>query len=202
MDAKIKAKKIIRKLKELFPEVKIALNFSHPWELLVATILSAQTTDKKVNEVTEKLFKKYKTIESYANAPLSQLQKDISSINYYKNKARFIKESAKMILEEFGGKVPDNMEDLLKLKGVARKTANIVLYSGFGKTEGIAVDTHVKRLTRLWGLTKNTNPDKIEQDLMKIIPKKEWGDFSLRVIEYGRKYCPAKPHDHDKCPIK
>jgi endonuclease-3 len=194
--------KINKKLKELYPEAKIALNFSNPWELLVAVILSAQTTDKKVNEITEKLFKKYRTIDDYAKAELREFEKDIKGVNYYKNKAKFILENAKIIKEKFNGKVPDTMEELLQLKGVARKTANIVLSVAYDKYEGIAVDTHVKRLTKILGLTKETKPEKIEKDLMKIIPKgREWKDFPLRLIQYGRDFCPAKKHDHKNCPL-
>jgi endonuclease-3 len=194
--------KINKELKRIYPKAKIALNFSNPWELLVAVILSAQTTDKKVNEITEKLFKKYKTIDDYAKANLKEFENDIKGVNYYKNKAKFILENAKIIKEKFGGKVPRTMEELLQLKGVARKTANIVLSVAYNIYEGIAVDTHVKRLTRLLGLTKETKPEKIEKDLMTIIPKgPEWKDFPLRLIQYGREYCPAKKHDHKNCPL-
>jgi endonuclease-3 len=194
--------KINKELKRIYPKAKIALNFSNPWELLVAVILSAQTTDKKVNEITEKLFKKYKTIDDYAKANLKEFENDIKGVNYYKNKAKFILENAKIIKERFGGKVPKTMEELLQLKGVARKTANIVLSVAYNVYEGIAVDTHVKRLTRLLGLTKETKPEKIEKDLMAIIPKgPEWRDFPLRLIQYGREYCPAKRHNHKNCPL-
>jgi len=194
--------KINKEFKRIYPKAKIALNFSNPWELLVAVILSAQTTDKKVNEITEKLFKKYKTIDDYAKANLKEFENDIKGVNYYKNKAKFILENAKIIKEKFGGKVPKTMEELLQLKGVARKTANIVLSVAYNIYEGIAVDTHVKRLTRLLGLTKEKKPEKIEKDLMTIIPKgPEWRDFPLRLIQYGRDYCPAKRHNHKNCPL-
>ncbi len=194
--------KINKELKKLYPQAKIALNFSNPWELLVATILSAQTTDKKVNEITEKLFKKYKTIDDYVKANLKEFQKDIKGVNYYKNKAKFILENAKIIKEKFNGEVPKTMKEMLQLKGVARKTANLVLSVAYGIYEGIAVDTHVKRLTKLLGLTKETKPEKIEKDLMEIIPKgPEWRDFPLRLIAYGREYCPAKKHNHKTCPL-
>jgi len=204
MDKKKKKlfEKINKELKRIYPKAKIALNFSNPWELLVAVILSAQTTDKKVNEITEKLFKKYKTIDDYSKANLKEFENDIKGVNYYKNKAKFILENAKIIKEKFGGKVPKTMEELLQLKGVARKTANIVLSVAYNIYKGIAVDTHVKRLTRLLGLTKETKPEKIEKDLMTIIPKgPEWRDFPLRLIQYGREYCPAKKHDHKNCPL-
>jgi endonuclease-3 len=191
-----------KELKKLYPEAKIALNFNNPWELLVAVILSAQTTDKKVNEVTEKLFKKYKTLGDYLKADFNEFSQDIKSINYYKNKAKFILENAKIIKEKFGGEVPKTMEELLTLKGVARKTANIVLSVGYNVFEGIAVDTHVKRLSKLLGLTKETKPEKIEKELMEIIPKgPEWRDFPLRLIQYGREYCPSKKHNHKNCPL-
>jgi len=194
--------KINKELKRLYPQIKIALNFSNPWELLVAVILSAQTTDKKVNEITEKLFKKYKTIDDYAKANLKEFENDIKGVNYYKNKAKFILENAKIIKEKFKGQVPKTMEELLQLKGVARKTANIVLSVAYNIYEGIAVDTHVKRLSKLLGLSNETKPEKIEEDLMKIIPKgKEWRDFPLRLIQYGREYCPAKKHNHKNCPL-
>ncbi len=202
MDKKKLFEKINKELKRIYPKAKIALNFSNPWELLVAVILSAQTTDKKVNEITEKLFKKYKTIDDYVKANLKEFENDIKGVNYYKNKAKFILENAKIIKEKFGGKVPKTMEELLQLKGVARKTANIVLSVAYNIYEGIAVDTHVKRLTRLLGLTKETKPEKIEKDLMAIIPKgPEWRDFPLRLIQYGREYCPARKHDHKNCPL-
>ena len=202
----LKRKKLFKilnqELKKLFPQAKIALNYSNPWELLVAVILSAQTTDQKVNEITAKLFKKYKTIDDYAKADLRQFQEDIKGVNYYKNKAKFIIENAKIIKEKFGGKVPETMEELLTLKGVARKTANIVLSVAFNKFAGIAVDTHVKRLSQILGLTKETKPEKIEKDLIAIIPQgPEWRDFPLRLIQYGRKYCSAKKHDHQNCPL-
>lgn len=190
-----------RELRSLFPAIRTALHYSNPWELLVATILSAQTTDKTVNEITSSLFKKYPTLEDYKNADLEEFRKDIRRSNYHQNKARFILEDARIISERFGGKVPDTMEELLELKGVARKTANIVLSNAYGKHEGIAVDTHVKRLSKLFGLTDHTDPAKIEKDLMEVVPKEEWKDFSLRLIEYGRQYCPARPHEHEKCPL-
>ena len=206
MDKIHKRKKIFEKinkeLKKLYPKIKIALNFSNPWELLVATILSAQTTDKKVNEITKKLFKKYKTIDDYLKTDLREFENDIKGVNYYKNKAKFILENAKIINRKFSGRVPEKMEDLLKLKGVARKTANIVLSVGYNIFEGIAVDTHVKRLTKILGLTQETKPEKVEKDLMEIIPKGiEWRDFPLRLIQYGREYCPAKKHNHQNCPL-
>jgi endonuclease-3 len=194
-ERKERARKIVAELKKLFPKFKIALNYSNEWELLVAVILSARCTDKKVNEVTEKLFKKYKTLEDYLHADRKEFEKDIKPTGFYKTKADYILSSAKIIKDRFGGKVPNTMEGLLSLKGVARKTANIVLSNAFGKVEGIAVDTHVKRLSIKLGLTDNNDPVKIEKDLMSIIPQKEWLGFTYRLIEYGRKICPARRHN-------
>jgi endonuclease-3 len=192
-------KKILRLLEKEYPEPATALRFKTPFELLVATVLSAMATDKKVNEVTFDLFKKYKKVADYAAAKPAAFQKDVSSINFYRNKAKNIQAAAQMVLEEFGGTVPDTMEELLKLPGVARKTANIILSNAFGKNEGIAVDTHVKRLSQRLGLTKNTKPEKIEEDLMKITPRKEWGNLSHLLILHGRAVCAAKKPLHDKC---
>jgi endonuclease III len=193
--------KAFRALKKLFPRVKPFLHFSNPWELLVAVILSARCTDKKVNEVTEKLFRKYRTLDDYSGANPKEFEREIKSTGFYKEKAGRILAAARLIKTRFGGQVPRAMEALLQLPGVGRKTANIVLGAGYGVVEGIAVDTHVRRLARLLGLTDETDPDKIEQDLMKLIPKSEWVEFSYRLIEYGRQYCPARSHDHSNCPL-
>ena len=193
--------KIIRKLKELLPDAKIALNYSNNWELLVAVILSAQCTDKMVNKVTEKLFRKYKSLEDYVKADANEFEKDIRSTGFFRNKAKNILATAKIIKGKFHGKVPDTMNDLLTLPGVARKTANVVLGNAYGIYEGIAVDTHVRRLAKLYGLTDQDDPDKIEQDLLKIVPKKDWFKFTYLMIDYGRKYCPARKHDHKNCPL-
>ena len=198
MDVKTQALSVLKKLKKEYPDPKTALHFSSPFELLVATILSAQTTDIHVNRVTGTLFGKYKTVKDYADAPLETLMKDISSINFYKTKAKNIRESAKIIVENFKGKVPKPMDELITLPGVARKTANIVLFSAYGINEGIAVDTHVKRVAYRLGLTKNEDPVRIEQDLMAIIPKGEWGNFSHLLILHGRSICQAKkPRHHE-----
>lgn len=199
MDNKEKILEILKRLKKEYREPKTVLNFSSPFELLAATVLSAQATDVLVNKVTEKLFKKYKTIKDYANAPIEELQKDVSSINFYKNKAKNIQAAAKMIIENFNGNVPKTMDELVKLPGVARKTANIILSNAYGINEGIAVDTHVKRLSQRLGLTKNEDPVKIEKDLMEITPKKEWGDISHLLIFHGRKICQAKNPNHKEC---
>jgi endonuclease-3 len=165
----------------------------------VATVLSAQSTDVQVNRVTGTLFKKYRTIEDYAGAKPAAFQKDVSSINFYRNKAKNIQGSARMVLDDFGGKVPRTMEELVKFPGVARKTANIILFNAFGKNEGIAVDTHVKRLAGRLGLTRHTDPVKIEQDLMKLAPRKEWGNLSHVLILHGREVCIAKKPIHEAC---
>jgi endonuclease-3 len=183
---------IIALLKKEYPDVRTALDHSNPLELLVSTILSAQSTDRQVNVVTKNLFKKYRTPRDYIKTPLDELEKDIHSTNFYKNKAKNIKKLCELLVENFGGKVPDNMEDMITLPGVARKTANVVLWSAFGKNEGIAVDTHVKRVSARLGLTKNTNPEKIEKDLMMVVPKNDWGLFSLLLISHGRGICTAK----------
>ncbi|MEK7079466.1 MAG: endonuclease III, partial [Patescibacteria group bacterium] len=192
---------ILMELKKLFPHAKMVLNYSNNWELLVSVILSAQCTDKMVNKVTEKLFKKYKTLDDYVNALPAEFEKDIHSTGFYRNKAKNILATAKIIKKQFRGEIPRTMEELLILKGVARKTANVVLGNAYGIVEGIAVDTHVIRLTKLWGLTKHTDPVKIEQDLMRLLPKKEWFTFTYRTIEYGRTYCSAKKHEHEVCSL-
>ncbi len=199
---RIRAKKMLAMLSKLFPQVKgTSLKYYNPWELLVATILSAQTTDKQVNKVTAKLFKKYRSLEDYVKADLKEFQKDISSIGFYRNKAKFILESAKIIKEKFNGKVPETMEELLTLPGVARKTANVILSNAFGKIEGVAVDTHVKRFSQKFGLTNHQDPEKIEQDLMKIVPQKNWSNWTYLLIEYGRQVCPARKHDCHNHPL-
>ncbi|MEI7891199.1 MAG: endonuclease III [bacterium] len=192
---------VARELRALFPDAKIALNFSNSWELLVAVILSAQCTDKKVNEVTAKLFEKYKTLDDYVNANQLEFQQDIFQTGFYHNKAKNILATAKIIKEKYDGKIPCTMEKMIELPGVARKTANVVLGVACGVHVGIAVDTHVRRLSNLLGLSPEKNPDKIEKDLMQIFPKQEWPKLTYRLIEYGRKYCSAKKHDHSACPL-
>ena len=199
MGDKSKIADIIKRLRKAYPRPKTALHFGEPFELLVATILSAQTTDVHVNKVTEQLFKKYKSLRDYAEAPLDNLRKDISSVNFYNNKAKNIQASAKMIIERFQSIVPRTMEELITLPGVARKTANIVLSSAFGINEGIAVDTHVKRLSLRLGLTKNEDPVKIEKDLIAITPKEDWGSLSHLLIFHGRNICQAKKPKHSEC---
>jgi endonuclease-3 len=198
---KQRAGKVVEKLKELFPRARISLNYSNEWELYVAVVLSAQCTDKKVNEVTSDLFKKYTKLDDYVSADSSEFEQDIKQTGFFRNKARSILAAAGMLKEELGGELPRTMEALLKLPGVGRKTANVILGNAYGVAVGIAVDTHVKRLSKLVGLTDHSDPEKIEQDLMKIIPKDEWIHFTYRMIEYGRKYCPARPHNHSDCPL-
>src|SRR3990172_1304066 len=187
-----KVNNIILLLKKEYPDVKISLNYSNPFDLLVATILSAQCTDVRVNEVTRTLFSKYRTPQDYLKTTQEELEKDIYSTGFYKNKAKNIKKLSEILINNFNSKVPDKMADLTTLPGVARKTANVVLSVAFGKNEGIAVDTHVKRVSARLGLTANTDPDKIEKDLMDIIPKKDWDVFSLLLIQHGRQICTAK----------
>lgn len=194
-----KIKIILERLEKLYPGAKTALKFETPFQLLVATILSAQTTDERVNKVTENLFKKMPTPQDFAKASIEEIMEEIKSVNFYKNKAKNIKASAELIIKEFGGKVPDKMEDLIKLPGVARKTANIVLSEAYGINQGIAVDTHVKRLAQRLGLSKNTEPEKIEKDLMEITPKERWRDLSNLLILHGRNICQAKKPNHKNC---
>ncbi|MBI2028130.1 MAG: endonuclease III [Candidatus Levybacteria bacterium] len=201
MSQKQEIEEILKILKELFPNSKTILNYTTPFELLTTVILSARNTDKKVNEVTEKLFEKYKEIKNYKNINLSELEKDLSQLGLFRQKAKFIKETARIIDEKYKGQIPRTMNELTKLPGVGRKTANIILGNLYGITEGIAVDTHATRLSRLFGLTNNKNPEKIEQDLMKILPREEWFDFTNRMIAYGRTYCPAHCK-HSNCPLR
>ena len=198
---KKKAFKIARALAKLYPQAKVLLSHRNPWELLVATMLSAQCTDAMVNKVTKKLFKKYRTFNDYLKADQKQFAHDIRSTGFYRQKAKHILATARIIHLKFDDKVPRTMDDLLTLPGVGRKTANIVLQNAYGTVVGIPVDTHVRRLSRLLGITRNTGPDKIEQDLMRLLPKKEWVLLSYRLIAYGREFCPSRAHDHSKCPL-
>ncbi|MDO8609932.1 MAG: endonuclease III [bacterium] len=192
---------ILKELNKLFPKASMMLKYSNNWELLVAVELSAQCTDKIVNKVTVNLFKKYKTFNDYIHVDIKEFEKDIYSTGFYHNKAKNILAAAKIIKEKFNGEIPQTMEEILTIPGVARKTANVVLGNAYGIVEGIAVDTHVKRLSKLYGLTKYDDPVKIEKDLMRILPKNEWFYFTYLMIEYGRTFCPAKKHDHKNCPL-
>ncbi len=195
-----KAMEIINRLEKVYANTPLtALRFSSPLELLVATMLSAQTTDVLVNKVTEGLFKKYRTVQAYADTLPEKLAQDIRSVNFFNNKAKSIHKTATLLLEKFNGTVPQTMDELTTLPGVARKTANIVLSGAFGIDEGIAVDTHVKRLANRLGLTKHDDPVKIEQDLIVITPQKEWGNLSHLLIFHGRAICQAKKPKHDQC---
>ncbi len=195
-----KAEKVIKLLEAEYPdEVKTSLHWNTSLDLLVATILSAQSTDKQINKVTEVLFKKYHTAADYAYTPREQLEEDIRSSGFYKRKAKYIQEICSILVEEYDGEVPASMEGLTKLKGVARKTANIVLGNAFGIVEGIAVDTHVMRLSKRLGFTEQKNRDKIERDLMEIIPRDKWLPLNYLLIAHGRKVCNARKPDCDHC---
>ncbi|MGH2589282.1 MAG: endonuclease III [Actinomycetota bacterium] len=196
-----RAPEIIRTLSETYPGAKVALNFSNPLEMLVATILSAQCTDEKVNEVTASLFQKYRTAEDYLRVPDDELKADVKPTGFFNQKATSIREACRRIVEVYDGKVPDTMEDLITLRGVARKTANIVLGNSYGKVEGIAVDTHVKRLANRLGFSEQSDPDKIERDLMRLIPKERWFDFTYVLIDHGRALCVARRPRCEACPV-
>lgn len=193
---------IIAILRQNYPQSHTALHFETPLQILVATILSAQCTDEKVNQITPALFKKYPTAKAFASAVPAELEEEIRSTGFFRNKTRSIIGASKKIEEDFAGAVPARMEDLITLPGVARKTANIVLSSAFKKAEGIAVDTHVKRLAQRLGLSKEKDPDKIERDLMTIVQKKDWLDFNYMLINHGRKVCPARKPLCPDCQIK
>ena len=194
-----KATSILKALQVYYPTIRIALNYTNNWELLVATILSAQCTDVRVNMITENLFKKYKTISDYAKVSQVALEKDVHSAGFFRNKAKNIIASANRVMDVYGGEVPDTMADLLNLPGAARKTSNIFLYNGFGKNEGIAIDTHVQRIVQLLGLTVFPDPKRIEQDLMKLFPRKDWGDVNHRLVQYGRDVCVARRPQCGQC---
>lgn len=199
MQVNDRVEEIIKRLKEEYPDARIVLSYTSPLNLLVAVILSAQCTDKKVNEVTQELFKKHKDVYDYASVPLEELEKDIRPTGFYRNKARNIKGAANMIINEFGGEVPSTMEEITKLPGVARKTANVVLGNAFDVVEGIAVDTHVKRLAGRLGISRHKDPEKIECDLMDIVSKDDWFRFTYLLIEHGRAICDAKKPKCDAC---
>jgi endonuclease-3 len=197
-----RAPEVIRRLEAAYPDAKVALNFSNPLECLVATILSAQCTDEKVNEVTATLFKKYRRAEDYLAVPEDELKADIKPTGFFNQKAASIRAACQRIVEVYGGEVPGTMEDLLTLRGVARKTANIVLGNSFGVVEGVAVDTHVKRLANRIGFSNESDPVKIEQDLMRLIPREKWFSFTYVLIDHGRAICHAKKPRCTECPIE
>jgi endonuclease-3 len=199
LEPKTRALKIIELLEKEHPDAKVALHYSNPLELLVATVLSAQSTDETINKVTKTLFKKYTKPEDYANADLKELEQHIRSTGFYHNKAKNLQNSAKMLVENYNSKVPKTMEELVKLPGVARKTANIVLTNAYGVVAGVAVDTHVRRLAQRLGLSENDDPNKIEQDLMNIVPKDKWMRITDLLIFHGRRVCVAKKPKCDVC---
>jgi endonuclease-3 len=199
---KSRAWKIYDRLLEAYPEAKCALDFTTPLQLLVATILSAQSTDKTVNTVTPALFRKYRTARQFADAGLPELEKMIHSTGFFRNKAKSIQGACRMIAENHAGKVPPDMDELLKLPGVARKTANVVLGVAFGKAEGVVVDTHVQRLALRLSLTGESRPDRIEADLMKLFPRDKWIHLSHLLIHHGRALCQARKPRCLECPIE
>jgi len=199
--AKERIPEIIEILRKTYPQSKAALCHETPFQILIATILSAQCTDERVNKITPSLFKKYKTVRDFAKAKQPILEQDIRSTGFYKNKAKNIIATSKKIVEDFSRKVPSSMEELISLPGVARKTANIILSSGFRKVEGIAVDTHVKRLSGRLGLSRETDPNKIEKDLMEVVPKKDWLDFNYMLVDHGREICDARKPLCPECPL-
>lgn len=193
--------KLDRALRKLFPNAAIELTYKSPWQLLVAVQLSAQCTDRTVNKITEKLFKKYKTLEDYVRAKPAEFAKDIKSSGFYRNKTKNILGAAKIIKKDFGGKVPKTIDELLSLPGVARKTATVVLSEAYGVVAGITVDTHVIRFVQRYDLSDYKDPVRIERDLMELLPKKEWPHFTHRVIHYGRYLAPARRYDTAKDPL-
>jgi len=195
-----RVKQIIAILRGEYPDATTALQFSNPLELLVATVLSAQCTDERVNKVTRDLFKKYRSAEDYARADLAELEEDIRPTGFFRNKAKAIKSFCNDLAEKFNGEIPDTLEDLVSLSGIGRKTANLVLGEAYG-IPGIVVDTHVLRLSRLIGLTKNTDATKVEFDLMEVVPKDEWIRFSNLLILHGRAICIARRPKHAECKI-
>lgn len=201
-EEKQRTRKIIAKLRKAYPDAHCSLNHSNPFELLIATILSAQCTDERVNIVTADLFRKYRSCEDYVNVAPAELEQDIHSTGFFRNKTKSIQGACKKMLEEHGGQVPNDVEKLLELPGVARKTANVVMGNAFGVASGVVVDTHVSRLSQLLGLTKETQPEKIERDLMELVPKKDWIDFSHLLIFHGRQVCKARRPECGRCVIE
>jgi endonuclease-3 len=201
MKARERVAQLVDVWPQVYPDAHTELDFRNPLQLLVATILSAQCTDKRVNMVTPALFKKYRTAKDYANAPQAELEKAIRSTGFYRNKTKSIRAAMRAIAEKHGGKIPDTMEQLRALPGVGRKTANVVLGNAFGKNEGIVVDTHVGRLSQRLGLTKHKDPEKIERDLMKLVPREHWTDWSHWLIWHGRRRCYARKPDCSRCEV-
>lgn len=199
--AEKRIKEILRILKKTYPDAKCSLHYSNPLELLVATILSAQCTDERVNFVTKTLFQKYRTPQDYAAASDEEMQSDIRTTGFFRNKTKSVKGAARKIVEEFGGQVPQTMEELLTLPGVARKTANVVMGNAFHVASGVVVDTHISRVSQRLRLTKQKTPEKIEQDLMKLVPKSDWVKFGHQLIIHGRHVCKALKPDCLNCPL-
>ena len=202
VDSKRYAAKVLKILRREYPEATCALNFRTPLELLVATILSAQCTDQRVNQVTLDLFRKYRTAADYAEAPQEQLESEIQSTGFFRNKAKSIIGCARVLCDEFGGKVPQDLDALVAMPGIGRKTANVVLGTAFGLATGVVVDTHVTRVSRRLGLTTQKDAVKIEQDLMSLVPKSEWVAFSHRVIHHGRRICAARKPQCSACSLQ
>lgn len=200
-DVQGRINKLLLLLKKNYPSTQIALHFQNPYQLLAATMLSAQCTDEVVNRVTPAVFKRYPTAEALAQADQAELEHLIHATGFFRNKAKNLLGMAQTVERKFHGRIPGTMEELLTLPGVARKTANVVLGSAFNRSEGVVVDTHVKRLAQRLGLTKETQPEKIERDLMRLLPPKEWRGFSIRLIFHGRKICDAKKPLCGECPF-
>jgi endonuclease-3 len=199
---KERTRKIIARLKKAYPDAKCSLNHSNPLELLIATILSAQCTDERVNIVTADLFRKYRSCADYLKVPTSDLQNDVRTTGFFRNKTKSIQGACKVLNEKYADRVPETMAELLELPGVARKTANVVLGNAFGIASGVVVDTHVSRLSRRLGLTENKPPEKIERDLVELVPKKDWIDFSHLLIYHGRRVCKARKPLCERCVVE
>jgi endonuclease-3 len=200
-ERRVRALKIAKALEKLFPEAATVLYHGNPWELVVAVILSAQTTDKKVNEVTKELFKKYRRLDDYARAKPATLAKDIYPVSFFRNKAKNIISAANLVKTKFKGKLPRTVDELTQLPGVGRKTANVVLSNLYGTAEGIMVDTHVRRFARKFDLTDYKDPAKIERDLMTLLSQRYWFTIGQGLVLYGQQICPARPHDCKKHPL-
>jgi endonuclease III len=198
-DVKTDAAEVVRLLRKSYPDAKCSLSFASPLELLVATVLSAQCTDERVNLVTKDLFRKYRSADDYARAPIAELEKDIQSTGFFRNKAKNIQNCCRLLMEQYEGQVPRNLVQLVELPGIGRKTANVILGTAFGIPSGVVVDTHVGRLSQRLGLTRHKDPEKIEADLMEVLPEKEWIIFSHRMIQHGRKVCMARKPKCEVC---
>jgi len=201
-DAKRHAAVVVGILQRAYPDATCSLNFRNPLELLVATVLSAQCTDQRVNLVTEELFAKYQCAADYADARPAQLERDVKSTGFFRNKTKSIKGCCEALLQRYEGKVPKTIDELTELPGIGRKTANVILGTAFGIASGVVVDTHVGRISRRLGLTRQKNPEKVEQDLMQLVPEREWIALSHRMISHGRRVCTARKPDCEPCPLE